>query len=215
MIRRPPRSTLFPYTTLFRSGTEIGLRKNLALLSRVSTKINLDKDKFMKDLEDMGLSKDLDDGTEVFLNGMFVGSVAEPKDFVKTIREKKREGNLPLELNVRNYPSFNTVIVSTEAGRVLRPLIIVDNGNPRLKQEHLLQLEQGEIEWNDLIKQGIIEYLDASEEENSLVALYEEEITPEHTHLEIDTIGLFGVITSLVPYGNHDQSSRQIGRAHV
>src|SRR3712207_7163831 len=24
MIRRPPRSTLFPYTTLFRSGTEIG-----------------------------------------------------------------------------------------------------------------------------------------------------------------------------------------------
>src|SRR5437773_6608859 len=24
MIRRPPRSTLFPYTTLFRSGAEIG-----------------------------------------------------------------------------------------------------------------------------------------------------------------------------------------------
>src|SRR5438128_12263860 len=32
MIRRPPRSTLFPYTTLFRSGTEIdleGLRQQL------------------------------------------------------------------------------------------------------------------------------------------------------------------------------------------
>src|SRR5258707_13237024 len=26
MIRRPPRSTLFPYTTLFRSGTQIRLR---------------------------------------------------------------------------------------------------------------------------------------------------------------------------------------------
>src|SRR2546430_10415759 len=25
MIRRPPRSTLFPYTTLFRSGTGIGI----------------------------------------------------------------------------------------------------------------------------------------------------------------------------------------------
>src|SRR5256885_12849920 len=25
MIRRPPRSTLFPYTTLFRSGDDIGL----------------------------------------------------------------------------------------------------------------------------------------------------------------------------------------------
>src|SRR2546422_6608075 len=26
MIRRPPRSTLFPYTTLFRSGHEVGRR---------------------------------------------------------------------------------------------------------------------------------------------------------------------------------------------
>src|SRR3712207_7183936 len=26
MIRRPPRSTLFPYTTLFRSGVEVALR---------------------------------------------------------------------------------------------------------------------------------------------------------------------------------------------
>src|SRR3712207_8015918 len=28
MIRRPPRSTLFPYTTLFRSGAESGLEPN-------------------------------------------------------------------------------------------------------------------------------------------------------------------------------------------
>src|SRR2546426_7032059 len=28
MIRRPPRSTLFPYTTLFRSTSTIGARKN-------------------------------------------------------------------------------------------------------------------------------------------------------------------------------------------
>src|SRR2546430_5474345 len=30
MIRRPPRSTLFPYTTLFRSVVDIGLRGGLA-----------------------------------------------------------------------------------------------------------------------------------------------------------------------------------------
>src|SRR3712207_7532944 len=29
MIRRPPRSTLFPYTTLFRSGLELGLRREI------------------------------------------------------------------------------------------------------------------------------------------------------------------------------------------
>src|SRR3712207_7318605 len=30
MIRRPPRSTLFPYTTLFRSDRELGLRPGVA-----------------------------------------------------------------------------------------------------------------------------------------------------------------------------------------
>src|SRR3712207_8713283 len=29
MIRRPPRSTLFPYTTLFRSGTESGAKEGI------------------------------------------------------------------------------------------------------------------------------------------------------------------------------------------
>src|SRR4051812_49781275 len=31
MIRRPPRSTLFPYTTLFRSGSVLGSRSRLGL----------------------------------------------------------------------------------------------------------------------------------------------------------------------------------------
>src|SRR5690242_21237301 len=33
MIRRPPRSTLFPYTTLFRSYHLIGLELNISVLS--------------------------------------------------------------------------------------------------------------------------------------------------------------------------------------
>src|SRR2546430_7774752 len=36
MIRRPPRSTLFPYTTLFRSGSAILASASSALNARVS-----------------------------------------------------------------------------------------------------------------------------------------------------------------------------------
>src|SRR3712207_7689893 len=36
MIRRPPRSTLFPYTTLFRSGYAVGLVGALLLLAAVN-----------------------------------------------------------------------------------------------------------------------------------------------------------------------------------
>ena len=189
-------------------GTEIGLRKNLAILSKVSTRVGFDEKAFLKDLESIGLNKEGLKGADVFFNGMFVGSVENTKEFVTKIREKRRDNELPKQLNVRDNSRFGIVAISTESGRVLRPLIIVENGSPKLKNEHLIQLEQGELNWNDLVKQGIIEYLDAAEEENALVALYEEEITPEHTHLEIDSIDLFGVVTSLVPYGNHDQSSR-------
>src|SRR3712207_8142375 len=34
MIRRPPRSTLFPYTTLFRSGRIVGLRNTPLCIER-------------------------------------------------------------------------------------------------------------------------------------------------------------------------------------
>src|SRR2546426_8040400 len=35
MIRRPPRSTLFPYTTLFRSGTVQGLARSAGRIGEV------------------------------------------------------------------------------------------------------------------------------------------------------------------------------------
>src|SRR3712207_8001242 len=46
MIRRPPRSTLFPYTTLFRSNEDIGVhsmdsRMNLKTSHRIQLKWNL------------------------------------------------------------------------------------------------------------------------------------------------------------------------------
>ena len=189
-------------------GTEIGLRKNLAILSKVSTMVEMDEAAFIKDLEKEGLSIEGVEGSDVFFNGVFIGSVANPEEFVTGIREKRRKGELSEQMSVRDYSEFQTVILSTEPGRVLRPLIIVRNGIPRMTDQHLVQIELGELKWEDLIAQGIIEYLDAAEEENALVALRKEDLATDNTHLEIDSMDLFGVVTSLVPYGNHNQSSR-------
>jgi len=194
-------------------GTEIGLRKNLAILSKVSTIVNLDENKFIKELVSIGLDKESLEaikgiGSDVFFNGRFIGTVGSSEEFVKEIKQKRRKGEFPIQMNVRNDTDFGIVIISTEPGRVLRPLIVVENGISKLTNELLVQLEQGEIKWDDLINKGVIEYLDASEEENSLVALNSHGITLEHTHLQIDPMDLLGVVTSLVPYGNHDQSSR-------
>ena len=189
-------------------GTEIGLRKNLAILSKISTRVELDNERFFRDLESLGMEKEGFEGVDVFFNGRFAGSTKNPEEFVKRIREKRRSDEFPIQMSVRNDPGFKIVLISTEPGRVLRPLIVAENGVSRLKNEHKVQIEQGELKWNDLLSKGIIEYLDAAEEENALVALYEEELTQGHSHLEIDNMDLLGVVTSLVPYGNHDQSSR-------
>lgn len=189
-------------------GTEIGLRKNLALMSRVSTRVDLNEDKFIKDLEKSGLSKEITKGYEVFFNGNYIGNVENSKEFSNYVKEKRRSGELPIELTIHEKDGLECISISTEPGRVLRPLIVVENGVSRLKNEHMVQLEQGGLKWVDLVKSGIVEYLDASEEESSFIALNEQELTTEHTHMEVDSVSFLGAVTSLVPYGNHDQSSR-------
>ena len=146
--------------------------------------------------------------TEVYLNSKFVGNVDDPASFVARIRDERRAGNMVSNLNIYNNEKADEVFIETSKGRSRRPLIIIKDGQPLLTEKHIKQLGKNEISWNDLIKEGIIEYLDAGEEENSLVAFFEKDITPEHTHLEITPLAMFGLITSLVPYGNFSQSTR-------
>jgi len=189
-------------------GTEIGLRKNLALLARISTRTNMDEKATLKKLYELGLKEREGSGIDVFFNGGFIGFSDNPEEFAGKIRNARRNGKFHEEMSVRWNPVLEQVTISNEVGRVLRPLIIIDRGSSRLKNEHLVLLEEGKIGWNDLIREGVIEYLDAAEEENAFVAMKNEDIESAHTHLEIHPVDLFGVITSLVPFANHDQGSR-------
>jgi DNA-directed RNA polymerase subunit B len=190
-------------------GTEIGLRKNLAILAKISTRTELDFDKFLGLLSNMGLKKEAGvKGSDVFYNGRFIGSIENGIKFAEELRKRRRGGELPVQLSIRYDKQIESVIISSEIGRVLRPLVIVENGKSKLQESHLNEIQNGEMSWNDLISEGVIEYIDAAEEENSLVALRKEDLNNETTHLEIDVMDLLGTITSLVPFPNHDQSAR-------
>ncbi|MBI2140596.1 DNA-directed RNA polymerase subunit B [Candidatus Woesearchaeota archaeon] len=146
--------------------------------------------------------------SEVYLNGKFVGEVDEPRLFVERIREERRRGAISHNLNIAYHPAPDTVEVESNRGRALRPLIVVKNGQPLLTERHVRQLERDEISWADLVEQGVIEYLDTNEEENSFVAFSDSELTPEHTHLEIAPLVMLGLASALVPYANYNQSTR-------
>ncbi|MBS3175452.1 DNA-directed RNA polymerase subunit B [Candidatus Woesearchaeota archaeon] len=148
--------------------------------------------------------------TDVYLNERFVGSVTNGKSYVNTLRDERRKGVLPLEMNCFYDQEYDIVYVDTTKGRARRPLIVAENGKSKLTEKHIDELKSGTIKWEKLVKEGIIEYLDASEEENAYIALEEEELTKEHTHLEISPISILGLTTSLIPYANYGGSSRLI-----
>lgn len=187
-------------------GGEIGLRKNLAILAKISTVVKFDESSALKKFSEFGLNQE--EGNNVFFNGRFIGYVKNSADFAAKVRDARRKGEFPKELSVRNDEMLEQITMSTEVGRVLRPLIVAENGASRLKDEHIVLLEEGKIKWIDIVNDGIIEYIDAAEENDALVALRPEELTAEYTHLEVHPIDLFGLITSIVPFANHDQSAR-------
>ena len=62
--------------------------------------------------------------------------------------------------------------------------------------------------FTDFIREGLIEYLDVNEENDSYIALYEKFITPQTTHLEIDPLTIMGACAGLIPNPHHNQSPR-------
>ena len=93
-------------------------------------------------------------------------------------------------------------------GGSVSPLIIVNDTKPRLLKEHIEKIRNGEWKWSELIQGGIIEYLDAEEEENTFIAMKIEDIKEETTHLEIAPSTILGITAAIIPFPEHNQSPR-------
>ena len=145
---------------------------------------------------------------DIFIDGRYLGSTNEPEKLVNEIRTKRRNGVIPSEINIAYHEHLDEVKVLTDIGRVRRPLIIVENGKPKLTQEHIEKLKTGELHWDDLLKLGAIEHLDAEEEENTFIALRPENLTDKHTHLELDPSIILGLSASFIPYPEFDRGDR-------
>lgn len=145
---------------------------------------------------------------DVYFNGVFCGSCEDSSDFVKQVINERRKGIIDQSVNAYLNDATKDVYINSSVGRLRRPLIIVKEGKSMLTDNHIKQLEKNEIAWKDLIEQGVIEHLDAGEEENCLIAFSESDLSNEHTHLEITPLAMLGYCTSLVPFANFTQSAR-------
>ncbi|MDH5447633.1 MAG: DNA-directed RNA polymerase subunit B [Candidatus Bathyarchaeota archaeon] len=197
-------------------GSNCGLVKNLALSGCISVAVS--PEKVRRVIYNMGVIPAQDanrelrlSGAKIFINGSIIGYHPYPAELVYELRNKRRRGETPSEINVAHFKTVDRreeVYINCGEGRVRRPLIIVENGVSKLQPEQIDKIRSGEWSWEDLVKNAIIEYIDAEEEENIYVALSFDEISPKHTHVELSSYTILGICASLIPYPEHNQSPR-------
>ncbi|WP_256288770.1 DNA-directed RNA polymerase subunit B [Halobellus inordinatus] len=145
---------------------------------------------------------------KVYVNGSLVGTHPDPEQLAEQIREARRRGDVSEMVNVSVKDRTREVIVNADAGRARRPLIVVEDGEPLLGDEEIEAVESGALEFEDLVERGYVEFIDAEEEEDIYVAVDEDEINEDHTHLEIDPQLIFGIGAGMIPYPEHNASPR-------
>ncbi len=145
---------------------------------------------------------------KIYINGKLIGACEDPNNFVDEMRAKRRTGEISDEMNITYYTETDEIYIFNDPGRARRPLIIVKDGAPLLQEEQINGMKEGTVKWEDLVKTGFIEYLDAEEEENSYIAMSLAELNEYHTHLEIDPSTMLGICAGIIPFANHNSSPR-------
>ena len=196
-------------------GQNCGLVKNLALMVDVSE--NLPDAQIREILDELDIHP-IEEGEsqlgKVYFNGDLIGTHEAPVDLVTEIRQRRRKNMISNVVNVRYDDSLNDVIINSDPGRIRRPLLVVGRNNRlSIKERDIDSIQQGKSEWEDLLKKGVVEYIDAEEEENCLIALNEDDLvrnkkTHKYSHMEVDPLTILGVATSNVPFPEHNSSPR-------
>lgn len=196
-------------------GESCGLVKNLALISHVTTEqpeFPIKNLVYNLGVEDISLISGEEihsrEAYVVYLNGSPLGLSKNPVKFCEMFRKLRRKGIIHefVSINLNNFQ--RSILIATDSGRLTRPLLVLNNKKVLLKKSDLDLISMNLKSFKDLVKEGVVEYLDVNEQNDVLIALDESMITKNHTHLEIAPLSILGVVAGLIPYPHHNQSPR-------
>ena len=198
-------------------GSNCGLVKNLALSGIIS--VHVPSEEIVEKLYDLGTVHFFDakddlkqDGTRIFVDGRLIGYYKDGLELAESLRDLRRNSKIHPHVGVSFHKSdiegsTRRLYVNCNAGRVLRPLIIIKDNKPLLTQDLLDKISKKLLSWNDLLRMGVLEMIDANEEENCYITLDEKD-SKKHTHLEVFPPAILGAGASIIPYPEHNQSPR-------
>ena len=154
-------------------GQNCGLVKNAALIVDVSEGYD-DKEVIwlLKDLGVKEVGEQYTTETRVYVNGDLIGLHDKPKELVEEVRQRRRSGLLSHEVNVRYDDNMNEIIINCDEGRLRRPMLVVRHGKTMMTHKHVDDMRSGKAKWSDLIREGVVEWIDAEEEEDTYIAVF-------------------------------------------
>lgn len=199
-------------------GSNCGLVKNLALSAIIS--VSVPSAEIIEKMYELGVQH-VDEanenlrrkGARVFVDGKLIGYAENGRSTSDTLRNLRRSGKIHPHVGVYFYSSgnpnaTNRLYISCNAGRVLRPLAIVGEGKNLATGEIIEKISKKFLSWSDLLYMGIMELVDANEEENCYISMDVHKLESNNTHLEIFPSAILGVGASIIPYPEHNQSPR-------
>ncbi|WP_132056915.1 DNA-directed RNA polymerase subunit B [Halorussus amylolyticus] len=145
---------------------------------------------------------------KVYVNGSLVGTHPDPEQLAEQVRHARRRGDVSDMVNVSIKERTREVIINADAGRARRPLLVIENGEALITDEEIKAVENGDLDFEDLVERGKVEFIDAEEEEDIYVAVDREDLNEDHTHLEVDPQLIFGIGAGMIPYPEHNASPR-------
>uniref|UniRef100_A0A4W5NFJ9 DNA-directed RNA polymerase subunit beta n=1 Tax=Hucho hucho TaxID=62062 RepID=A0A4W5NFJ9_9TELE len=205
-------------------GHAVGLVKNLALMAYISVGsqpspiLEFLEEWSMENLEEISPAA-IADATKIFVNGCWVGIHKDPEQLMNTLRKLRRQMDIIVsEVSMIRDIREREIRIYTDAGRICRPLLIVEKQKLLLKRRHIDQLKEREYNnysWQDLVASGVVEYIDTLEEETVMLAMTPDDLQEKgvaycstYSHCEIHPSMILGVCASIIPFPDHNQSPR-------
>ncbi|ALX27648.1 hypothetical protein GMAR_ORF274 [Golden Marseillevirus] len=166
--------------------------------------------------------QDFGQGTFIFLNGMIVGSTRNPVGLVSTLSGLKTSNNICWDSCFVYDKYFDEVRINCDAGRLIRPLMVVKDGGLVFTSEDAFRLRmtlaghEASVSWQEFLTRGIVEFVDAEQQEHLVICPDVEQLnksivagkSAKWTHCELHPLLVYGVCSSIISYSNNNPSPR-------
>ena len=217
-------------------GAPVGLVKNMSLCAQITINSNSTpirewiKSHNLIPIGEFSMDKCLD-FAKIFVNGDWLGLIEFPSEFIENFKECRRNSILNIYSSIYWNTFENEIYIYTDAGRITRPLFIVEKNKLKMNGNILDMVKNNKNKWNTLLFpqyesaelhhkntkdiSSVVEFIDCEEVSNCLISVNESTLTEDYkpyirdfTHCEIHSGLILGVVGCIVPFPDHNQSPR-------